>query len=135
MTDIKQQMQQARTLIESKRYDEARRILEGIDHPKAVEWLARLPSAKSKPIRTGGVPTLVMIFAMVICLLAGAAGGYFAGRESIRRDIAAGFQRAMGTNFSTPAPPSGIELTATSIVLTNEQRLIEATGTAQSSGQ
>jgi hypothetical protein len=45
---------QARELIREERYDEARAILRGIDHPKAQQWLAKLdeiapPPAVSSP--------------------------------------------------------------------------------------
>jgi len=40
----REMMQQASQLIKQKRYDEARRILKAVDHPKAKEWLARLDS-------------------------------------------------------------------------------------------
>jgi uncharacterized protein YgiM (DUF1202 family) len=53
----KQQMKKARELINQKRFDEARRILEKIDHPTAREWLARVnklsPPSPSK--RKGGL--------------------------------------------------------------------------------
>ena len=37
-----EQMQRAKTLIQSKRYDDARALLITIDHPKADVWLTRL---------------------------------------------------------------------------------------------
>lgn len=40
--NIKAQMQQARDLIKAKKYSEARSILEGINHPKAQEWLSKI---------------------------------------------------------------------------------------------
>jgi len=49
---LKEQMLKARSLIQAKRYDEARDILQGINHPKAKEWLAKIggkTSAVSKP--------------------------------------------------------------------------------------
>jgi hypothetical protein len=42
MTDIKVQLQQAHTLIKEKQFQQARRLLIGIDHPLAEEWLARI---------------------------------------------------------------------------------------------
>lgn len=39
---IKDQLQQASTLIRAKRFEEARALLVNIDHPKAKEWLAKL---------------------------------------------------------------------------------------------
>jgi DNA-binding transcriptional ArsR family regulator len=40
---------QARELIKEKRYDEARAILRGIDHPTAREWLAKLDKLAPEP--------------------------------------------------------------------------------------
>lgn len=40
--NAKEQMIKAQQLIKAQRYDEARRILININHPKATEWLAKL---------------------------------------------------------------------------------------------
>jgi hypothetical protein len=42
MATVKEQMLKAQDLIKAKRYDEARKILVKIDHPKAQEWLAKI---------------------------------------------------------------------------------------------
>jgi|GEM_PF-2140719 len=42
--NTKRQMQQAKALIQQKRYDDARAILITVDHPKADVWLQRLNS-------------------------------------------------------------------------------------------
>src|SRR6185295_15593252 len=52
----KTKMLAAKELIDEKRYDEARVILRSVDHPKAVEWLAKLdkidpPNAFQKILR------------------------------------------------------------------------------------
>ncbi len=59
----KEQMLAARELIKNKQYDQARVILENIDHPKAKEWLMKLdgmaPSksaAAVKPARPKAAP-------------------------------------------------------------------------------
>lgn len=45
----KQKMLEAKRLIQQKQYDDARVILEGVNHPKAQEWLSKLPApAKTK---------------------------------------------------------------------------------------
>lgn len=44
----KQKMQKAADLIRDKRYDEARRLLRSIDHPKAREWLNKLDERTAK---------------------------------------------------------------------------------------
>lgn len=56
----KEQMLKARSLIQAKRYDEAREILQRINHPKAREWLnkieGRASAAQSKPRKPTGKP-------------------------------------------------------------------------------
>src|SRR5258708_1944031 len=42
VSDAQQKMIEARDLIKNKRYAEARKILETVDHPKAKEWLTKL---------------------------------------------------------------------------------------------
>jgi hypothetical protein len=42
MTDLKDQFLSARDYVQNKQYDDARRILNQIDHPKAKEWLANI---------------------------------------------------------------------------------------------
>jgi hypothetical protein len=51
----KVKLEQARELIKAKRYDEARKLLEGIDHPTANKWLAKL--AEIAPAPSISVPT------------------------------------------------------------------------------
>ena len=54
MPTIREQMLKARDLIQAKRYNEARVILEKIDHPKAKEWLAKIRQIqKSQPTKSG----------------------------------------------------------------------------------
>ena len=40
--DMKQKMERARDLIKAQRYDEARTILQGVNHPTAKKWLMKL---------------------------------------------------------------------------------------------
>lgn len=42
MSEVRDQMQQARELIEQGRFTEARALLQTINHPKAQEWIARI---------------------------------------------------------------------------------------------
>ncbi|MBZ0299730.1 MAG: hypothetical protein K8J31_08325, partial [Anaerolineae bacterium] len=80
------QMQHAQQLIKQGRYDEARKLLRSIDHPKAREWLEKLDKrapARAPRRRTGGgiggrivgfltyVLTIVISAAVTIGLLAG----------------------------------------------------------------
>lgn len=46
-------MQAAQELIREKRYDEARKLLEGVDHPKAREWLGKLDALTPGPPASG----------------------------------------------------------------------------------
>ncbi|MBZ0300986.1 MAG: hypothetical protein K8J31_14660 [Anaerolineae bacterium] len=69
----KTKMEYARELIKTKRYDEARAILEKVDHPKAREWLVKLdqiaPRAKpEKKVRKGGCMPLILLFALAFGL-------------------------------------------------------------------
>jgi hypothetical protein len=50
----KELMLSARDLIKAKKYDEARAILQNIDHPKAKEWLANLD--KVAPVKAAATP-------------------------------------------------------------------------------
>lgn len=72
----------ARELIQQKRYDEARRLLKSIDHPTAVEWLAKLDVIDSSqpaehtivtPTTTAkansGVPLLSILSTLIIVIL------------------------------------------------------------------
>lgn len=86
-TETKQQMAQARALIESKDYDGARRILAKVDHPKAREWEqkleARLPTKKPSNLWKW-----VVGIAVVLVIVAGALYIYQISentRESTRR--------------------------------------------------
>jgi hypothetical protein len=54
---IQEQMAVARDLIREERYDEARGLLQGIDHPKAREWLAKLDQI-APPAAETGAPAL-----------------------------------------------------------------------------
>lgn len=48
MASTKEKMQQARQLIQQKRYDEARVILRTVDHDKAYEWLDKIDAIQGK---------------------------------------------------------------------------------------
>lgn len=45
----KAKLEAARELIREKRYDDARRLLEGIDHPTAREWIAKIDERQAPP--------------------------------------------------------------------------------------
>lgn len=51
---LKEQFSTAKAYIDAKKYDDARRVLKKIDHPKAKEWLDKLdtfPAVKAKRTR------------------------------------------------------------------------------------
>ena len=60
----KEEMLRAKELIKSKQYNEARKILKGIDHPKAREWEAKLPTLP-KPKRN------YLRIALILVIVAG----------------------------------------------------------------
>jgi|GEM_PF-3505532 len=87
----KEKMIKARQLIKGKKYDEARSLLETVNHPKAKEWLAKInkisPPAKSSkaskkapaqkssssnmmPMIIGGSVLLVVIIVIVVAVFA-----------------------------------------------------------------
>lgn len=62
MADDKDKMTKARELIKAKRYDEARRVLRGVKHPKAAEWLEKLPPPKrSKRLRVALIAIILIV--------------------------------------------------------------------------
>jgi hypothetical protein len=136
----KERLQAAKELIQQKRYDEARRILEGIDHPTAEKWLAQLPagSPKSKASNTRSEARSMFFagvaFALVGALALGGVIGFFLGRESVKAEIANAFNSVFAT--STPVPgatetQASVHMTETAIPLTYEMRLTEIPMTAQ----
>lgn len=46
---MEDRLQRAKTLIQEKKYDEARRLLTGMDHPTARKWLAKLDEMDDDP--------------------------------------------------------------------------------------
>ena len=45
--NTKERMKQAYELIQERRYQEAKKILQKIDHPRAREWIAKLENSKN----------------------------------------------------------------------------------------
>lgn len=68
----KSQLAAAKMLIEEKRYDEARALLETIDHPTATKWLKQLdkvaPSAGPKKKRRMSWRAYILVAAMFACI-------------------------------------------------------------------
>ena len=69
----REQFEAANALIKAKRYDEARKLLNTINHPKAKEWLARLDTIA--PRRRGVNP--IAIGLIVVFIAAFAAFGFY----------------------------------------------------------
>lgn len=66
----KEQMQRARTLIQQKRYDDARALLITINHPKADQWLNRLNRMGTGSIQTTSDKSFtVKLFISIVLLL------------------------------------------------------------------
>lgn len=91
---VKEQMLKAKALINEKRYDEARKILEKVDHPTAREWLTKLDAIAPKgtaparakpgmqkqsttPTRGGRRSILPLLIAGIIVLLGVLVGVLF----------------------------------------------------------
>lgn len=62
MTSTKEKMQQAKELIQAKKYVEARAILRTVDHDKAYEWLDKIDAilGKEKPIAVEEKPKVIV---------------------------------------------------------------------------
>jgi hypothetical protein len=87
MPSVKEQLQEARDLIQDERYNEARRILRKIDHPTAQKWLDQLDTLEGKRGRAssgsrsrsgggGGVRRVIVRLLMVVIVLGLVAGAY-----------------------------------------------------------
>jgi hypothetical protein len=83
------QLQRARELIKAKRYDDARKLLQRIDHPKATAWLERLEGisdavpngAKRTTSKASGVPFWLMLVSTILIGIVGLATGFFIGNS------------------------------------------------------
>lgn len=94
VTDATQaDLQKAKELIQAKKYPEAKTLLRKIDHPKAKEWLAKLP-ATTRPALPIGWIALVMVVGIVA-----AGAGILIGRELMRAE----FNNAVASIFNPTA--------------------------------
>jgi hypothetical protein len=66
--NLKQRMLQAKVAIKAKQYDKARKLLKGVDHPKAREWLAKLDKVAPKSKRK-----ISLIQYVIFCVIFGCA--------------------------------------------------------------
>jgi hypothetical protein len=55
---VKEQMSQAKELIQAKRYDEARAILKKVDHPTAKQWIERIDAIKARQKQAAAAPSI-----------------------------------------------------------------------------
>jgi hypothetical protein len=87
MPTVKEQLQQARDLIQEERYNEARKILRKIDHPTAQKWLDQLDTLEGKrsssprPERSrsssgSGVRRVLFRLILLVIVLGLIGGGY-----------------------------------------------------------
>ena len=109
----KAKMMAAKELIQEKRYDEARKMLKGVDHPTAREWMAKLdamePSKKgvSRSIVGLGIAAVVIISALLIVIVV------LVSKQSQQPSLVAIIPTAIPTATSTPVPPSSLPPTWT----------------------
>jgi len=93
----KAKLEAAREYIREGDYVSARQILGGIDHPKAKEWLAKLP-----PPPRNKAPTLTyaVLGLIAIILLGGViTAAFLFGRENMRTEFVENFAGAVGSAF------------------------------------
>lgn len=82
MATTKEKMIEAQQLIKARQYDDARRILVKIDHPKATEWLAKIDKVapvkktgfKMTPVIAGGAAVAVIGVILLMVFLTRPAG-------------------------------------------------------------
>lgn len=113
--DIKARMVKARQLIQQQDYDAARAILETIEHPKAQEWLSKLPPPAKPKKKSPGQAQWPLIGAGVVLAVIVAFGlGVVVGREMLRSEIANALSGLSGDDVTSG--PTDRQLTATAIV-------------------
>lgn len=67
---ISEQMAAARAYIEAGKYDDARRVLKKVDHPKAKEWLEKL-NEKHPPKRAANWKVAVLVAGIIVIVAFG----------------------------------------------------------------
>jgi hypothetical protein len=85
MTDgiqLRQQIQQARAHIEKGEWGKARKILVGIDHPKAAQLLAEVEGKLAEMPSSAGFPLIPVLGLVGIALLLALAGFWFFARSN-----------------------------------------------------
>lgn len=71
--DTREQLAKARELIKARRFDEAHTLLQSIDHPTAIEWLAKLDQVAPTKQKSsgGGMRVYLLILVLLGVVLAG----------------------------------------------------------------
>jgi hypothetical protein len=83
----KEKLAAAKQFIQEKQYREARMILESTDHPKATEWLAKLPKPakteklKNSPPSSNNTKTPIVIIGVVTVILLAFFSGVMVGQN------------------------------------------------------
>lgn len=67
--EVKQQFLEAHQLMTAQRYDEARKLLQQIDHPKAKEWLAQLEDKQKVSTPSTLVSSKMLLFGVGATML------------------------------------------------------------------
>jgi hypothetical protein len=84
-----ERLELARALITEKKYAEARAILVSVDHPLAVEWIAKIDQIAPPPIdRSGGaarprIPVAAIAAGVVVVLFVVIGGAVYSQRDNI----------------------------------------------------
>lgn len=118
----KEKLSAAKQFIQEKQYKEARLILESTDHPKAIEWLAKLPKPAQPEKAKNSLsprPTFspIRVISLITIIFLTFSVGFFIGMGSV--------------NFAN-GQSSFLEDTRTAIHNANEttEAIINATQTA-----
>jgi hypothetical protein len=106
--DTREQLAKARELIQARRFDQARALLQQIDHPKATEWLVKLDEvapqkrkAAKKKSSGGGMRSYLLVLLLIVVVLASVL---VVLNQSSDDDEAATNQEAVSTPTDAPAP-------------------------------
>jgi Bacterial SH3 domain len=126
----KQRLMQAREFMNAKRYDEARAILEGLDHPRAKEWLAQIEKEQPRSSRRSGgggslTGYLVTIFVSILLttlviagLLLGTRSSWYKPSTMIVQGISTATRQPGAVN--TEAPTEEVASGLTGVVQSNQ---------------
>src|SRR5258708_38875090 len=83
MNTNREQMEQAKSLIEQKRYDEARTVLRNINHAMAIDWLDKLYQLDPSKARPSRRIRLIFIVITIVVVAAVIFGVVYTQRQKI----------------------------------------------------